>query len=532
MALLLLTLLLTATASAAQSTVGPSSRLVRDYGRVDHTYPDVSRFSWVMAGVGCRVTNATSLSANFSAPKSGAKLRVMVDGVFERFIVVGKDKSKGPSQGPGLHTYAVAASLRPDTTHTVQIFKVSDEGDNGDDSTAREALRGEALRGEALRGEARAAADPAGYSCAANKNYEGEKTCFGSCPTTGVKTEDACANLCNKRSGCGVFVYNNKQECYLKSDKTKIVDDDPSLGTVSCQIPQLNTLGVVGFGGFTAMGGSPGAAPTFEAAPAALARRLEFIGDSDTAGWCADGSPKTGDDKLKESDAYLTWAMQIARNVSADVMVEAYSGYGVTSSSTPIQTIRDSTLGFETDPLWNYSRWVPDAVMILIGPNDEYEYEGQNEYEGQYEHAHEHAHAAAEKEKPSHENSGLKKEVGSKSFIKKYLGLLNRIKGDYAGAATTPKIIHVCGGSLNGLEPCADIQKANNQFNNQYSAEGGSGMKGYYTTITKAHWNTINGPHGKGESAYNGCDGHYNVKGHGVLAADILPQLKKAMGWD
>ena len=510
---ILFTLLLTAAATAAQSTIGPSSPLLRDYGRVDHTYPNLSRFSWVMAGVGCRITNATSLSANFSAPKSGARLRVMVDGVFERFIVVGKDKSKGPSQGPGLHTYAVAASLRADTTHTVQIFKVSDEGDVSDEG------------GEALRGGGRAAADPTGYSCAANQNYEGEKTCFGSCPSTGVKTEAACANLCNKRSGCGVFVYNNQQECYLKSDKTKIVDDDPSLGTVSCQTPQLNTLGVVGFGGFTAQGGIPGAAPTFEAAPAALARRLEFIGDSDTAGWCADGSPKTGDDSLKETDAYLTWAMQIARNVSADVMVEAYSGYGVTSSSTPIQTIRDSTLGFETDPLWNYSRWVPDAVMILIGPNDEYEYEGPHEHE-----EHEHAHAAAEK--PSHENSGLKKEVGSKSFIKKYLGLLNRIKGDYAGAATTPKIIHVCGGSLNGLEPCADIQKANNQFNNQFSAEGGSGMKGYYTTITKSHWAMINGPHGKGESVYNGCDGHYNVKGHGVLAADILPQLKKAMGWD
>ena len=137
---LLFTLLLTAAATAAQSTIGPSSPLLRDYGRVDHTYPNLSRFSWVMAGVGCRITNATSLSANFSAPKSGARLRVMVDGVFERFIVVGKDKSKGPSQGPGLHTYAVAASLRADTTHTVQIFKVSDEGDVSDEG-------GEALRG-------------------------------------------------------------------------------------------------------------------------------------------------------------------------------------------------------------------------------------------------------------------------------------------------------------------------------------------------------------------------------------------------
>ena len=35
----------------------------------------------------------------------------------------------------------------------------------------------------------------------------------------------------------------------------------------------------------------------------------------------------------------------------------------------------------------------------------------------------------------------------------------------------------------------------------------------------------------KGKSAYNGCDGHYNVKGHAVLAGDVIPEFKKIMGW-
>ena len=39
------------------------------------------------------------------------------------------------------------------------------------------------------------------------------------------------------------------------------------------------------------------------------------------------------------------------------------------------------------------------------------------------------------------------------------------------------------------------------------------------------------GKHCNGKSEYNGCDGHYNVKGHGVLAADIIPQFKAVMGW-
>ena len=60
----------------------------------------------------------------------------------------------------------------------------------------------------------------------------------------------------------------------------------------------------------------------------AARRRLEFIGDSDTAGWCADGAPSTNDNADNYQDAYQTWAQHIARNVSADVMVEAVSGYG------------------------------------------------------------------------------------------------------------------------------------------------------------------------------------------------------------
>eukprot|EP01048_Picozoa_sp_COSAG05_P004815 COSAG05_NODE_273_length_12440_cov_22.182805_6_plen_48_part_00 len=32
----------------------------------------------------------------------------------------------------------------------------------------------------------------------------------------------------------------------------------------------------------------------------------------------------------------------------------------------------DFTLGFDSNGgMWNYSSWVPDAVVILIGPNDE-----------------------------------------------------------------------------------------------------------------------------------------------------------------
>jgi hypothetical protein len=236
----------------------------------------------------------------------------------------------------------------------------------------------------------------------------------------------------------------------------------------------------------------------FDLAPRASSRRLEFIGDSDTAGWCADGSPDDSG-KGKYEDAYVTWAQQIARSFGADPMVEAVSGWGVTKASTPIQTVLNNYGSFNPDLTWNYSTWTPDAIVLLIGPNDE-----------------------------SDKSTLTDLNITGQGFIKQYTGLLDMLVENYKSATVPPKIIHVCGGSGNGLDPCGDIQKANAQFNKMQPA---SGMKGYYTSITKANWKLINGPNGKGTSKYNGCDSHYSSKGHEVLAGDILPQIQKVMGW-
>lgn len=263
------------------------------------------------------------------------------------------------------------------------------------------------------------------------------------------------------------------------------------------QVFQLSEGAVVTFGGFELDAGQ------FDSAPKAPARRLEFIGDSDTAGWCADGSKNTGDNQLKYEDPYVTWAQQLARSVGAEGMVEAVSGYGVERKTGAIGGVLDLVTFDKNSPNWDYTKWTPDAVVILIGPNDE----SLTKLVG----------ASAQKPQGQSTNS---------IFITAYKALLNQVAKNYKDAKPAPKIIHVCGGSLNGFDPCNDIQTANKQFN----AEGGA-IQGYFTSITKDHWNLINGPRGKGESPYNGCDGHYNEKGHAVVAKDILPQLEKIMGW-
>ena len=189
-------------------------------------------------------------------------------------------------------------------------------------------------------------------------------------------------------------------------------------------------------------------------------------------------------------------------------VVEAISGYGVMARTPAIQPVMDFTLGFDSAAgKWDYKSWVPDAVVILIGPNDE---------------------ITLDVEKALHLNRSA--EFSSK-FITDYMQMLTQIDANYLGAPTPPKFVHVCGGSLNGLDPCDDIQTASKRWNAQ-----GKPMRSYYTTIETEHWNMINGcsegsKHCSGKSAYNGCDGHYNSKGHAVLAADILPQLRKIMNW-
>jgi xylan 1,4-beta-xylosidase len=83
---------------------------------------------------------------------------------------------------------------------------------------------------------ASAAGNPIGYSCEDNQNYEGARECFeNKCPLTGVSTVEACARHCNATEGCAVIVHNTRYDhCYLKSDYTESLPDDPSLGTVSC----------------------------------------------------------------------------------------------------------------------------------------------------------------------------------------------------------------------------------------------------------------------------------------------------------
>merc|ERR1712224_434793 len=112
-------------------------------------------------------------------------------------------------------------------------------------------------------------------------------------------------------------------------------------------------------------------------------------------------------------------------SVDADMVEEAVSGIGVTTKTSgyAIQPLLTNVLPYSDKLKWDFSLWVPDAVVMLIGPNDN---------------------------KPN-----------KQPFKDAYRALMESVAQNYAGASVKPKLINVCGGSINGLDPCSSIKAVN-----------------------------------------------------------------------
>eukprot|EP01050_Picozoa_sp_SAG11_P024935 SAG11_NODE_5465_length_1552_cov_1.118376_1_plen_252_part_00 len=109
------------------SKLPPSDPRVRYFGRVDHTNPDTPQFAWVMTGAACTVTGGGSsmvtISGQFTSPKDGARLRVMVNGKLERFVKLAKGGS-GKMQTVALAQLQFS-SFAP--AFKVEVFKITED---------------------------------------------------------------------------------------------------------------------------------------------------------------------------------------------------------------------------------------------------------------------------------------------------------------------------------------------------------------------------------------------------------------------
>ena len=109
--------------------------------------------------------------------------------------------------------------------------------------------------------------------------------------------------------------------------------------------------------------------------PAALpSRKIEFIGDSITAGF---GNEGTFQDRSTQN-AYEAFGPKTARTLQAQWHVLGFSGVGmhrnlddvVQPSALAMPAYVGRTLTFDPNSNWDFSRWIPDVVVIALGTND------------------------------------------------------------------------------------------------------------------------------------------------------------------
>jgi len=115
-------------------------------------------------------------------------------------------------------------------------------------------------------------------------------------------------------------------------------------------------------------------APRLEQSPPLPTRKIEFLGDSITAGFCNECKQQPAD-PTDHNEAYgATWDHQICTTLDAQCHTAAWSGLGMVRNccggNTTMPTIFSQTLATDLASSWPWSSWVADALVINLGTND------------------------------------------------------------------------------------------------------------------------------------------------------------------
>ncbi len=116
------------------------------------------------------------------------------------------------------------------------------------------------------------------------------------------------------------------------------------------------------------------------------ARKIEFIGDSFTVAESNEATVPSlpWEERYPVTNTDKGFAADIARRFDAQYAITARSGAGVfcdwrgdTGASIP--KLFDRTLMESPEPKWDFTKWIPDVVVICLGLND---YSGLKEKDG------------------------------------------------------------------------------------------------------------------------------------------------------
>lgn len=121
------------------------------------------------------------------------------------------------------------------------------------------------------------------------------------------------------------------------------------------------------------------------AAPEAAQHKIQFLGASDTAGYCVNGLPefgpiKNGPEGWLYENCDKGYVSQVSQALDADFEVHAIAGIGLTQNASANQqwqlgplTLPDyypRTMESDPENPWDPSKFVPDLVIVSLGGND------------------------------------------------------------------------------------------------------------------------------------------------------------------
>lgn len=227
---------------------------------------------------------------------------------------------------------------------------------------------------------------------------------------------------------------------------------------------------------------------TPSASPALPARRIEWVGDSISAGFGAapDRShPSTPCPSASacEDPSHTAALGGVCLSLNATCAIVAVSGTTVIPTNAsieiakpPLPLLYPRALTYDSSDAWNFSSWIPDAVVVNIGTND----------------------AAL----PNFN-------VDYVPVLTAFLVNLSSQAGWYGGAVSRPpRALLYCGPMVHTY--CGPMQ----------SAVAGAVAAG----ADAAFLGLIN-------ATLDGCDGHPGPEGNAMMAKALSPLIQAAMGW-
>lgn len=216
-------------------------------------------------------------------------------------------------------------------------------------------------------------------------------------------------------------------------------------------------------------------------------RKIELLGDSLSAGYGSRGTAGLNAAGLCAPDVatsgnYYTYNWQIAERFEADLVPIAWSGKGMYRNCCDNvgEVLPDywrQTFAGTNASDWDFSRFIPDMLLINLGTND-FGHDGGAAWEANF----------------------------SSAYTKLAL--------DAGKAYSNPKLpIFVALGPFENLKLGAALNVSIAAIN----AAGGNAV--YLDIITPT------------SAAHDGCGGHPGLRGHAAMADRAIPQIASKMGW-